>query len=149
MEDKQLTKHFKLSEFTYSDTAIKKKLDNTPTDKEIENLKKLCEKVLEPIRLKWGGAIKVTSGYRSEIVNKAVNGSKTSAHLYGCAADIRSTDRTKNLDLWNLIRRMIDKGEIETDHIIWEKGKSIPQWIHVAIHCDKRPYMKNRIMYQK
>ena len=148
MENKKLTKNFSLKEFEESDTAKKLKLDNSIPEKYMDNVQKLAE-LLQKIRDKWGGAIKITSGYRSETVNKTVKGSKTSAHLYGCAADIRSTDRTKNLDLWNLIRRMIEKGEIETSQLIWEKGSKIPQWIHISINCDGRPYMKNKILYLK
>ena len=45
-----LSKHFSLSELTKSDTAIRKGIDNTPNDQEIENLILLCNEILEPVR---------------------------------------------------------------------------------------------------
>lgn len=83
-----LSKHFSLNEFTYSPTAVYKKIDNTPSEEIIENLKLLCENVLEPIRVKLGKPTKVSSGYRCYLLNKAIGGSTTSQHMEGKAADI-------------------------------------------------------------
>ena len=46
----RLTEHFKLSEFTRSATATARKIDNTPSQEVISNLKVLCQNVLEPLR---------------------------------------------------------------------------------------------------
>lgn len=150
MEDIQITKNFKLSEFTKSDTATKKKIDNTPNADELNNITRLCKEVLQPIREAWGGSISVTSGFRSEKLNKAVGGAKNSSHLYGAAADIKAKDPKQNIDLWNMIRRMIDKGDIKVHQLIWEKGtKKNPQWLHISIWVDGTPrkYTENQILY--
>jgi len=83
-----LSANFNLKEMTKSDTATRLGLDNTPGEVEIENLRLLCEKVLQPVRDHFGKSVTVNSGFRSPESNAAVNGSKTSDHCKGQAADI-------------------------------------------------------------
>lgn len=83
----KLSEHFRLSEFTESQTATRNDIDNTPSDKEIKALKALCENVLEKIRANFG-VVRVSSGFRSKQLNKAIGGSATSQHTKGEAADI-------------------------------------------------------------
>lgn len=85
----KLTKNFTLGEMIYSDTAKAKGIDNTPSEEVIENLKALCENLLQPVRDLYGKAMHVNSGYRSPALNKAVSGSATSDHLVGRSADIK------------------------------------------------------------
>lgn len=130
----QLTEHFNLEEMVYSSTAKQKGLKNEPNENQIENLKLLCEYVLEPIREKIGCPLVISSGYRSEKVNALVGGSKTSQHLLGQAADIQIFDKTKtNVDLFNTIVEMIRSGELQVGQVIWEFGETEPNWIHVSI----------------
>lgn len=127
-----ITKNFKLDEFTRSDTARIRKIDNTPSKKIIEELTKLCEEVLQPIRDKYGKPINVTSGYRSEALNKAVGGSVTSQHRLGQAADIKAADGNQRA-LYDVIESMVKNGEIKVGQLIWEKGDNkAPQWVHVS-----------------
>ena len=84
----QLTKNFSLAEMIKSETALRNGLDNTPGEVEIENLKRLCEYVLQPLRELYGRGIKVNSGFRHPDVNAAVGGSRTSDHCKGMATDI-------------------------------------------------------------
>jgi hypothetical protein len=60
-----LSANFTLKELTKSDTATRLGLDNTPDDEALENLKTLCEKVLQPVRDHFGKSVTVNSGYRS------------------------------------------------------------------------------------
>ena len=83
-----LSANFTLKELTKSDTATRLGLDNTPDDEALENLKTLCEKVLQPVRDHFGKSVTINSGYRSPESNAAVGGSKTSDHCKGQAADI-------------------------------------------------------------
>jgi zinc D-Ala-D-Ala carboxypeptidase len=83
-----LTQNFTLSEMTKSETALRFGMDNTPTSSEIENLRILCENVLQPVRNYYGMGVKVNSGYRHPLVNAKVGGSATSDHCKGFAADI-------------------------------------------------------------
>lgn len=54
----------------------------------IQNAIALVENVLDPAREKLGMPIKVNSGYRCPLKNKAVGGVENSQHLRGEAADI-------------------------------------------------------------
>lgn len=57
-------------------------INNTPPSFIKENLQKLIE-FLNPLREAWGSPIIITSGYRSQELNKVLKGSSTSAHCYG------------------------------------------------------------------
>mgnify|MGYP003446229783 FL=1 len=80
-------KYFTIDELCYSDYAKANGIDNRPTEEQIDNLNELID-ILDKIRESWGSAIRVTSGFRGEELNRALNGSKTSAHCIGSAADI-------------------------------------------------------------
>ena len=84
----QLSKHFTEEEFLRSETAAIRGIKNDwSLDKYKQNAIRLCEEVLEPLRAKFG-ALKITSGYRTRQLNKAVKGAANSKHLTGEAADI-------------------------------------------------------------
>ena len=97
-----LTKNFTLKELTKTSTG----LPNKPTDIEIERLKILCEKVLQPLREAFNAPIIVNSGYRSQAVNKAVGGVPTSQHRKGEASDITAGSREQNKLLFEIIKTM-------------------------------------------
>ena len=138
-----LSRNFTLEELISSNTAQAKGIDNIPGAIEKQNLKLLAQTVLQPIRDKYGKPISVTSGYRCPKLNAAVGGSKTSQHLKGQAADIKCTATTK-AELFNLIKGMINKGELTVGQLIWEYGtKKEPNWIHVSLPYTK----KNNILY--
>lgn len=122
----KLSENFTLEELIASSTARTKKIDNTPNEQVKNNLKYLCEKVLQPIRDKYGKPIRVSSGYRCPKLNKAVGGVNTSEHQLGKAADIQCSN---NKELWNLIVSMIKRGEITVGQLIDEKHL---QWIHIS-----------------
>lgn len=84
----RLSPNFSLHEMIKSDTALRRGLDNTPGEWEIQNLTMLCHEVLQPVRDYFKTGVKVNSAYRSPAVNVAVGGSKTSDHCKGMAADI-------------------------------------------------------------
>ena len=84
----QLSKHFKLEEFTKSMTATRKGINNTPGAGEIKNLENLCYEILEPLRAKFDKPITITSGYRSPQLSEAIGSKSTSQHCKGMASDI-------------------------------------------------------------
>ncbi|MCH5235695.1 MAG: peptidase M15 [Muribaculaceae bacterium] len=135
-----LTQNFTLEEMTASSTAKGKGIINIPDTQATESLKRLCEEILQPIRNKFGKPVKVTSGYRSDALNTAIGGSKTSQHLKGEAADIICND---NKALWNLIINMIQNQEIRVGQLIDEKNL---RWIHISLP-DSSHY--NQILYLK
>jgi len=120
----KLTPHFSLSEFTLSQTAIRRGINNEPTVEALSNLKALCIHVLEPVRSLLGHPLFITSGYRSPALNGAIGGSKHSAHCDGRAADFVCPMFGSPRQIAELILAK----EIEYDQMIYE-GK----WIHIAI----------------
>ena len=84
----QLSEHFELAEFLVSETAARRGITNEPTPQIIDNLRRLCQLVLEPLRVKLARPVVITSGYRSQALNRAVGGSPTSHHMQGRAADL-------------------------------------------------------------
>ena len=122
----KLSEHFTLAEMTFSPTAIKKGIDNTPNAQTIKNLQALCEKVLEPLRAHIGGPIKVSSGYRSDALNSLIGGAKSSQHKTGQAADVDLKDKCAEAFKWIM-------ANLDYDQIIWEFGNDEqPDWIHVS-----------------
>lgn len=133
----KLTENFTLEEMVFSSTANSKGIDNTPSNESMINLRKLCEDILQPVRNRYGRPIRITSGYRSEALNRAVGGVATSQHKKGEAADIVCED---NRALWNVITEMMEKGEIVTGQLIDEKNL---RWIHISLPNGKH---RNQIL---
>ena len=77
--EQPLTKHFTLKEFLHSDTAKKLNIENTPKAYQVDNMRTLCNNVLEPLRKEFGEIV-ITSGFRSVALNKAVGGVLLSQH---------------------------------------------------------------------
>lgn len=124
--------YFTLYEFFYSDTALKKGIPNWPEDFwVIDNIKKMIP-VLNQLREAWCGGIRITSGYRSEALNKAIGGSKTSMHMKGLAVDMVPVDGDfKNFVIFTV--GFFDKRGFD-QLIIESSGKS--QWLHLGIESN-------------
>lgn len=128
-----MSKYFSFSELTRSNTAFILGIKNKPNEQETRNLEELSVMILDTIREKWGSPIIVSSGYRCKELNKAVNGSKTSQHMKGEAADIIARNGM-NKDLFNMIEQMINDEQIEVGQLIEEKNYS---WIHISLPTTK------------
>jgi zinc D-Ala-D-Ala carboxypeptidase len=87
----KISKHLSLKEVTHSDYAVANKINNIPTQAQLDNLKLLAEKVFEPMREHFDKPIRISSGYRSRVLNRAIGGSTTSQHCTGEALDIKTT----------------------------------------------------------
>lgn len=83
----KLSNNFSLKELTASQTADRKGINNNPNEDQINKLKLLCEKVLQPIRDHYGKVVTVSSGYRSVELCEAIGSSKNSQHAKAEAAD--------------------------------------------------------------
>lgn len=129
------SKYFTMAEMTYSNTARLNKIDNTPTPEHEENLKELMT-TLDGIREKWGGPIRITSGYRNPTLNAKVGGSKTSAHTVGYAADFKPY--SNNMDEFQEFMEkwaMLDENDF--DQLIFEKDTKGNRWVHLGIYSTK------------
>jgi len=127
----QLTPHFTLAELTVSPTAKRLGLPNTPTAAHIENMKYVCEKILEPVRAHFGKPVQVNSSYRSPAVNKAVGGSPTSQHSNGEAVDFEVPG------ISNKVVADWVADNLEFDQVILEfysaKDGANSGWVHASI----------------
>lgn len=117
-------KYFTIEEMTKSSTAKANGIDNTPNQTAIDNLTKLIEIVLDPLREWYGKPIRVNSGYRCKVLNKAMGGAKSSQHMLGEAADITVGSKEENEKLFDYI-----KDNLEFDQLINESNFS---WVHVS-----------------
>jgi zinc D-Ala-D-Ala carboxypeptidase len=124
-----LTKNFTLSEMTKSETALRHGMDNTPGEVEIENLKRLCEQVLQPVRDHYAKGVKVNSGYRAPAVNQKVGGSPTSDHCKGQAADIEIPG-VANAELAQWIEKNLNYTQLILE--FYTQGIPDSGWVHVS-----------------
>jgi len=124
-----LSANFSLKELTKSDTATRLGIDNTPDDEAIDNLKTLCEKVLQPVREHFGKSVTVNSGFRSSETNQATGGSKTSDHVKGQAADIEIAG-IANADLAQWIMDNLDYTQLILE--FYTQGIPDSGWVHVS-----------------
>ena len=124
-----LSKHVSDKEGSYSITALRLGLDNTPGDYEYSNMRLIAEKIFEPLREYVGGPIKINSFYRGPDLNKAIGGSSRSQHCQGRAIDIDDTYGHKtNAQMYKWI-----KDNLNFDQMIWEFGNDKnPAWVHVS-----------------
>ena len=65
----KLSDNFSLFEFTKSQTAIRHNIDNTPTEKQIFNLRNLCVHVLQQVRNNFLQPVIISSGFRCAELN--------------------------------------------------------------------------------
>ena len=140
----KLSKNLSLSEVTYSQTALRRDIDNSPTEAHIKNLKYVAEKVFQPIRDNFGVPIYISSGYRSQALNEAIGGSSRSFHSHGMALDLDQDGRNKgvsNADVFFYIKECLPFTEL-----IWEFGnENNPNWVHVAIAPGREDEKKIKI----
>lgn len=124
----KLTPHFTLEEFI----VTSKPLDNTPSKEMVEVLRTTAF-YMERVRELLGNvAIKVNSAYRSQAVNKAVGGSKASAHTLGYAVDFTAYGHTPLT-----IANTLAKSDLKFDQLIYEGT-----WVHISFD----PKMRREIL---
>tara|TARA_R100000654_G_scaffold6_2_gene69 strand:+ start:441 stop:902 length:462 start_codon:yes stop_codon:yes gene_type:complete len=125
----KISKHISYKEATRSITAKRLGIDNTPDVEQIYNMQVLAENIFEPLRESIGKPICINSMFRSEKLNKAIGGSKTSQHCKGQAMDIDDKyGYATNADMFNFI-----KDNLDFDQMIWEFGDDEnPDWVHVS-----------------
>jgi len=124
-----ISKHISYKEGVYSATALRRGIDNTPNDEQLDNMELIAEKIFEPLRAYVNGPIKINSFFRSAKLNTAIGGSKTSQHCKGQAMDIDDTfGKATNAEMYHFIKEHLD-----FDQMIWEFGDDDnPNWVHVS-----------------
>jgi zinc D-Ala-D-Ala carboxypeptidase len=120
----QLSKHFTLNELIRSQAATRRGIRNIPGREEAENLARLCMLILEPLRMRLGRPVFITSGYRCPELNALIGGSKTSQHMKGQAADFHVEGMTPP----EVFHWIVEVSKIPYDQAIEEFG----EWAHIS-----------------
>ena len=126
----KISNHITLAEAIKSQTAIRKGIDNTPSNEQIEAMKLVANMCFEPLREWHGKPIGISSFFRSVALNRAVKGSPRSQHCKGQAIDIDADifGGITNRDIYNWLVAHVDY-----DQIIWEYGDdNNPAWVHIS-----------------
>ncbi len=125
----KLSENFSLSELTKSQTAERKGINNTPSPTHQENLKSLCEMVLQPVRDHFGQVVSVSSGYRSPELCAAIGSKSTSQHAKGEAADFEIFG-VSNKELADYIHENLDYDQLILEY--WKKEDPNSGWVHCS-----------------
>jgi uncharacterized protein (DUF433 family) len=137
----KLSENLDLSEVIRSESAKRSGIDNMPTEKHLESLKLLATNIFQPIREHFKVPIHISSGYRSEKLNRLVPGtSLTSDHCFGRAIDI-DMDGTKisNNDVFHYIKNNLKFKQLIAEFPI--NGNL--SWVHVSYDENN---LKNQIL---
>ena len=121
--------HFTLEELLRSQTALDKKIPNLPSWEVVENLRETAFD-LDQIREDVGAAINVSSGFRCEALNKAVDGSPTSVHRNGDAIDFQCPTMTFGNFKEKVVNSIKRRGLKFDQLIIESEKKSGKKWLH-------------------
>ena len=135
--------NFTLGEMVKSSTAERLGIPNNPPAQARVNITETI-RLLECIRAEWAEycerrslgtpAIRITSGYRCETLNRAVGGVANSQHLLGEAADIFVPNEETALKYLDFLRT-----HTPFDQLILEpRDARIPRWLHVS-YTIRRP----------
>lgn len=121
----QITNHFSLTEFIFSQTATRLGKDVViDLDSHVHrNVIALCAHVLEPLRTTIDKPVRITSGYRPVWLNRKIGGSAKSQHCLGQAADIVVPGMEPMA-----VAEVIASMDIEYDQCIVEFGR----WVHIS-----------------
>ena len=135
IQNQNLSPHFKLREFIASRKAEEHGIDNTPPDEAVENLRRLCEGCLEPLREALGLPVVVTSGFRTRELNDLLaHSSERSQHMLGQAADLYIGSGLSRRELLiKAFREILTNPKIDFDQIIL-----YPTFIHVSFVSRER-----------
>ena len=128
---RRISDYVSYKEVVYSTTAIKRDIDNTPNEEQLQRIILLANKLFDPLRVWCGGRVKINSVFRSKKLNSLIGGSSTSQHMAnkGAAIDIDDNYRNKtNLEMFHYI-----KDNLEFDQLIAEfPVNGQPRWIHAS-----------------
>ena len=125
----KLSDNFSLLELTKSQTAERKGIDNTPGPEHQENLKKLCENVLQPVRDYFSKVVTISSGYRSPELCTAIGSKITSQHAKGQAADFEIFG-VSNKALADYIDSELHYHQLILEY--WKESDPNSGWVHCS-----------------
>tara|TARA_R110002012_G_scaffold1286_1_gene5283 strand:- start:888 stop:1343 length:456 start_codon:yes stop_codon:yes gene_type:complete len=129
-----ISTHISYKEGVHSNTAIRRGIENKPSEEQLKNMELVASEVFEPLRVWVGGPIKINSFFRCPELNTAIGGSSKSQHCKGQAIDIDDTfGKATNAEMYHWI-----KSNLDFDQMIWEFGDDDnPNWVHVSYVSSK------------
>jgi len=136
----RLTPHFTLEEFTFSETATRKGIDNTPHEGILDNLCILANG-MEDVRNLLNAPIHISSGYRCPALNDTIGSKRTSQHIQGLACDFTSISYGSP----DSIVLAIISSDILYDQIILEYNS----WVHISFPEDNKPPRREALIINK
>ena len=129
----KLSNNFSLREMTKSQTALRRGIDNTPSEAHIEALRALCENVLQPVRDHYGRSFTPSSGYRSPALCRAIGSRSTSQHAKGEAADFE-VPGVANIELARWIRDTLDFDQLILE--FHDPDDPTAGWVHCSYRAE-------------
>ena len=151
----RLSQNFTLAEMIKSQTAERKGINNNPNEDNIENLQRLCNEILQPIRNHYGKVVSVSSGFRSPDLCVAIGSSVTSQHASGQAADFEIYG-VSNKELADYIADNLDFDQLILEY--WKPEEPNSGWVHCSYknsESNRKEYLRaikgsdGRTSYQK
>lgn len=142
----KISTNLSVEEVSKSLTAKRKGIDNTPKGDHLNNLISIAQNIFQPIRNHFGAPIFVSSGYRSEELNKAIGGAHkiikgeyvaTSQHCKGQALDLDNdaVEYPSNKKIFNYIKNNLDFDQLINE---FPDNEGNPSWVHVSYRADKK-----------
>ena len=128
----KISKYFTERESTVSATGERLKIKNIPNQDEKDNILYTASR-MDIVREYLGVPLIVLSWFRSEELNTAVKGSKTSAHRHGLAVDVYST-KMSSKDIYNKLIEAQAKGIIQFDQLIYYPKQN---FVHIGFKLNK------------
>jgi zinc D-Ala-D-Ala carboxypeptidase len=128
-----LSPNFTLAELTRSETAKRYQIDNIPNAGGIAKLTRVCNEILEPVRLYYRKPVTVNSGYRSPVLNRRIPGSSNTSQHTLCEAVDFEVEGVSNYEVAKWIK---DGGIKSFGQLILEfyvPGNPSSGWVHCSL----------------
>lgn len=149
-----ISPHISYKEATFSATALRLGINNTPNQEQLDNMRMIATSVFEPLRtMNANKPILINSFFRCEDLNKAIGGSLNSQHM--AINNAAAIDLDNDLIPYGFNNRQIFHNIVTYmiyDQCIWEFGDDTsPAWVHVSLRTDgedKNRFQRLRSVYE-
>ncbi len=131
---------FKNSEYEHSDTAIENNLDNSANEHVLYKFAVFKYLLLNPIRIKLGLPITISSGYRTFKLNTILNGARNSQHMAegeSIAVDLKVLNLADLKRLFSIIISTQQFDQLILERKYSSTKKEFTYWIHVSYNFDE------------
>lgn len=125
----KLSANFSLQEACKSQTALRKGINNEPDAAQIENLRKVAENILQPVRDHFKKPFSPSSWFRNEELCLAIGSKTTSQHARGEAADFE-VPGVPNIELARWITANLDFDQLILE--FYSPDDPSAGWIHCS-----------------